>query len=69
MTATTETTARFLIFSGLRKIANDSGCKDLHCYWLPPATDRADFEARKRTALASRISPNTTVYWSEVEVR
>lgn len=62
-------TARYLVFSGLLKTANDSGSKDLHCYWLPPGTDRAEFEARKRKALESKISKNTTVYWSETEVR
>ena len=62
-------TDRFLVFSGLTKTANDSGCKDLHCYWLPPATDAAEFEARMRGRLATRISQNTTVYWSSTEVR
>jgi hypothetical protein len=55
---------RYLIFSGLTKAANDSGAKDTQSYWLPPGKDRAEFESSKRKSLASRITKNTTIYWS-----
>ena len=61
---TTKTEPRFLVFSGLAKIANDSGCKDEHSYWLPPGKDRVEFEASKRADLAARITKNTVIYWS-----
>jgi hypothetical protein len=59
-----KTDNRYLVFSGLTRPANDSSAKDAQSYWLPPATDRVEFEAKKRQQLAPRTTKNTTVYWS-----
>jgi hypothetical protein len=58
------TEKRYLVFSGLNRPANNSSAKDVESYWLPPATDRAEFEAKKRQNLKQRTTKNTTVYWA-----
>jgi hypothetical protein len=64
-----EKAERYLVFSGLKKTANDLGAKDTHCYWLPPGADRNEFYAKREASLAGRISKNTVIFWSETEVR